>query len=409
MSENVWIAGVGMTKFGIHEGSSVTELTRESVTDALADSKCGIDGVDAVFFANTTQSPLEGQYMVGGQIALREVGFEGLPIVNVENACASGASAIHLADAYVRSGAADVVVAVGTELMNVGNRELSMKVFDGAYDVNHPEQLDKTLAYLGGEVDLPDGQRSIFMDIYAAMARNHMTKFGTTQEQIAAVSAKNHHHSVNNPRAHFRKDLSVDEILGSRALAYPLTVPMCAPITDGSAAAVICSDAGLERLNSDRAVQLRATALATGSNRDVRLLDGHVAQTAAKRAYSSAGITPSDIDVVEVHDATAFAEIQQLEVLGLVPQGQAATATINGDTRIGGRLPVNPSGGLESKGHPLAATGLGQVFELVEQLRGEAGKRQVEGVRWALAENGGGFHRGEEAVASVIIIEGDVN
>jgi acetyl-CoA acyltransferase len=409
MSENVWIAGVGMTRFGTHEGSSVTELTRESVTDALADSKCDIDDVDAVFFANTTQSPLEGQYMVGGQIALREVGFEGIPIVNVENACASGASAIHLADAYVRSGAADVVVAVGTELMNVGNRELSMKVFDGAYDVNDPEQLDKTLAYLGGEVDLPDGQRSIFMDIYAAMARNHMTKFGTTQEQIAAVSAKNHHHSVNNPRAHFRKDLSADEILGSRALAYPLTVPMCAPITDGSAAAVICSDAGLERLNSDRAVQLRATALATGSNRDVRLLDGHVAQTASTRAYSSAGITPSDIDVVEVHDATAFAEIQQLEVLGLVPQGQAAAATINGDTRIGGRLPVNPSGGLESKGHPLAATGLGQVFELVEQLRGEAGDRQVEGARWALAENGGGFHRGEEAVASVIILEGDVN
>lgn len=404
--QNVWIAGVGMTPFGIHHGKSVKQLTQEAVRDALGDASAEIVNLDAAFYANTTQSSLEGQLMVGGEIALREMGIQKIPILNVENACASGSSAFNLAVAYVQSGAADVVLAVGTEKMNVDNRALTMKVFDGGYDVSDRATLATTLQELGGEVDLPDGPRSIFMDIYAAMARNHMTQFGTTQDQIAAVSSKNHRHSVHNPRAHFRKEMSIEDILAARPLAYPLTVPMCAPITDGSAATVVCSDEGLRRLRSSSPVKVLATVLATGSDRDVRDIEGHVSEVAGEKAYHLAGVSPSDVDVVEVHDATAFAEVLQLEVLGLVPRGEAGEAAVRGVTAIGGKLPVNPSGGLESKGHPLAATGLGQVFELTEQLRGNAGRRQVDGARVALAENGGGFHRGEEAVASVIILGG---
>lgn len=404
MTSNAWIAGVGMTPFGIHKSASVKQLTELAVRDALTDANARTGDIGAAFFANTTLSPLQGQHMVGGQIALREMGIQGIPVVNVENACASGASAFHLAVAYVRSGAADVVLAVGAEKMNVEDRSLAMSVFDGAYDVSEPDELVEVLRTLGGETDRPAGPSSVFMDIYAAMARNHMALYGTTQDQIAAIAAKNHAHSVENPRAHYRKLMGVEEILRSRPLAFPLTVPMCAPLTDGAAAAVVCSDRGLDRLKSAGAVRVLATALATGSDRDYRNFDGLVSGVAGAKAYEEAGLGPADIDVAEVHDATAFGELLQLEALGLFAPGQAARAGVLGVTSLGGSLPVNPSGGLESKGHPLAATGLGQIFELTEQLRGAAGNRQVQNARVALAENGGGFHRGEEAVASVIVL-----
>lgn len=404
MTTNAWVAGVGMTPFGIHERASVKQLTASAVNEALADAGAELTDIEAAFFANSTQSALEGQFSVGGQIALRDMGIQGIPVVNVENACASGASAFHLAVAYVRSGAADVVLAVGTEKMHVGDRRLTMSVFDGAYDVSSPEELETVLRTLGGDVEEPEGHRSVFMDIYAAMARNHMSQYGTTQEQLAAIASKNHSHSADNPRAHYRTPMTIDEILGARALAFPLTVPMCAPITDGSAATIVCSDRGLARLRADRAVRVLATSLATGTDRDYRTFAGHVSEIAAKRAYEQAGLGPEAVDVAEVHDATAFGELLQLEVLGLFAPGEAGVAALRGETTIGGRLPVNPSGGLESKGHPIGASGLGQVFELTEQLRGTAGSRQVEGARIALAENGGGFHRGEEAVASVILL-----
>ena len=400
----VWIAGAGMTPFGIHRDLTVKQLTAQAVREALADASATTADVEAVFFANTTQSPLEGQHMVPGQIAVRELGIQGVPVVNVENACASGASAFHLAVAYVRSGAADIVLAVGAEKMNVEDRSLAMSVFDGAYDVSAPEELARVLRELGGETDRPTGPSSSFMDIYAAMARSHMDRYGTTQRQLAVIAEKNHRHSMANHRAHYRKPMSADEVLAARALAFPLTVPMCAPITDGAAAVIVCSERGMARLQSTSGVRVLASALATGSDRDFTTFDGHVSGVAAQRAYEQAGLGPDDIDVAEVHDATAFGELLQLEVLGLYRPGEAAAAGERGATSIGGALPVNPSGGLVSKGHPLAATGLGQIFELAEQLRGRAGSRQVSGARVALAENGGGFHRGEEAVASVILL-----
>jgi acetyl-CoA acetyltransferase len=244
------------------------------------------------------------------------------------------------------------------------------------------------------------------MDIYASMGRMHMREFGTTQRQIAAVSAKNHGHSVHNPLAQYRQAYSVEEILSAPPITYPLTLPMCSPISDGAAAAIVCSEAGLERLKGGRtrAIRVLASVLQTGSDRPAAALDQHLVRLGSIKAYEQAGVAPRDVSVAEVHDATAIGEIIQSEVLGLCEPGMGGVAAERGDTSIGGRIPINPSGGLESKGHPIGATGLGQLYELVTQLRGEAGQRQVEGARIALAENGGGLCGVEEAVASITIL-----
>lgn len=409
MSQDVFIIGVGMTPFGVHEAETVPTMTARAVREALADAGIAPSAVDGAFFANTTQGPLEGQAMIAGQIALRGIGFERLPIFNVENACASGSSALNLAITSVRAGEASVALAVGAEKMNTGDKAKTMGVFDGAYDLSDPVALERTLAALGGEVDTSGaGHRSIFMDIYAAMARNHMVTFGTTQAQIAAVSSKNHRHSVDNPLSHYRKTMSVEEILAARALAHPLTVPMCSPLTDGAAAAIVCTAEVAARIAGRRNVRVLASVAGTSVERETGDHLRHVTRLAGERAYERAGIAPSDVDVAEVHDATAFGELAISEHLGFVEPGGGGAAAEAGETTIGGRIPINTSGGLESKGHPLAATGLGQVFELVTQLRGEAGARQVDGARLALAENGGGFSpfgTGEEAVAVVTILE----
>lgn len=405
MSNRVWIAGIGMTPFGVHQNKTVNDLTRWAVTDALADAGAQTDSIDAAFYATATQGFLQGQLMIGGEIALRELGIQQIPVFNIENACATGASAFALAVNHIKAGAGDVALAVGVEKMHIGDRERSMAVFDTAYDIADPQALTRTLKELGGDIDEPDlGPRSIFMDIYAALARNHMRLHGTTQEQIAAVAAKNHRHAAANPRAHYRTPMSVEEVLAARKLSHPLTVPMCAPLTDGAAAVIVCSDQGLLRLGAPRQVQVLAAVVGTGSDRDITTFDGHLSQNVANHAYDAAGVGADDVDVAEVHDATAFAEILQSEMLGLVPRGEGGTAAEAGDTTLGGRIPINPSGGLESKGHPLGATGLGQIFELTEQLRGTAAGRQVDGARIALAENGGGFHRGEEAVTSIVLL-----
>ncbi|TYC66440.1 thiolase family protein [Streptomyces sp. CB01881] len=406
MTEPVWIAGVGMTRFGRHEDRGVPDLAAEAVRDALADAGLEQRHVDAAFFGNTTQGALEGQLMMGGQIALRRMGFERIPVHNVENACATGATALHLAVAQVRAGAADTALAVGAEKMNVADRDRAMAVFDGAYDVSDPAGLAATLTALGGDVDnTAAARRSVFMDIYAAMARAHMNRHGTTRHQIAAVAAKNHRHAVHNDRAHHRTALTAEEILAARPLSFPLTVPMCAPLTDGAAAVVVCGRRALERLaGSRRAVRVLACVLGSGVERELDAVDRHVVRLAAHRAYEQAGVGPQDVDVAEVHDATAFSEIQLTELLGLFEPGTGGPAAAAGVTTLGGRLPVNPSGGLESKGHPLGATGLAQVYELVNQLRGEAGARQVPHARIALAENAGGFYAGEEAVAAITLL-----
>lgn len=404
MNEPVWIAGVGMTPFGIFPELSVEQLAHRAVAEALKDANASVADIGAAVFGNATQGILEGQNSIRGQIVFRSMGLHSIPVLNVENACATGSSALHTAISYVRSGVTDVALAAGAEKMNVGNKELTNSVFDGGFDVRYPDALNEALARLGGEEDNSAvGRRSIFMDIYAAMARSYMRDFGATPAAFAAVASKNHMHSISNERAHFRKPMTPDDILNARALSYPLTVPMCAPITDGAAAAIVCNSAGLQRLGSQFPVLVLACAIGTGVEA-TGPTKKHITERLGAIVYEQAGIGPEDISVAEVHDATAVGEIIQTEMLGLVPRGGGGKAAIEGHTSIGGRIPVNPSGGLESKGHPLGATGIGQIFELVEQLRGTAGARQIQGARFALAENGGGFHRDEEAVAVITIL-----
>jgi acetyl-CoA acyltransferase len=400
----VWIVGVGMTPFGVRPDASVKDLTQQAVSQALADAGIQSGDVQAAYFGNTCQGVLEGQIVVAGQIALRSMGFERIPMVNVENACATGATALHQAVMHVRSGAADVALAVGVEKLNVGDKEKSLEVFDGGVDVNDPVGVRETLKELGGAAPDTERSHSLFMDVYAALARAHMAAFGTTQLQLAVIAEKNHAHAVHNPLAHFRTPLSVKDILAARPVAGPLTVPMCAPLTDGAAAAIVCNAHGLSRLRDAHPIRLRANVLRTGTARRLDAWDRSVSRAAAQAAYEQAGLGPDDISVVEVHDASAFGELLQTEMLGFCEIGAGGKLAESGETTLGGRLPVNPSGGLESKGHPMGASGLAQIFELVHQLRGDCGIRQVPGARVALAENGGGLYGGEEAVAAVTIL-----
>ena len=407
----VFVAGIGMTQMGKLLDRSVKQLTADAVVEALKDAGADKNDLKAAYFSNATQGHMEGQEMIRGEIALRDMGIEEIPIVNVENACASGATAFNLAAQFLKAGEGDVSLAVGSEKMYSTDRERMFSAFDGAWDIATVEaNADKLLA-LGQGYAVPSGTTSdkpysMFMDVYAAWSRHHMKPFGTPQRQIAAVSAKNHNHSQHNGKAQYRNPYSVVEVLAATPITYPLTLPMCAPISDGSAAAVLCTDEGLKRLGVDqsRAIEVKASILQTGSTRTADEADQHITAKAAKRAYERAGVGPKDMDVAEVHDATAMGEIMQVENLGFFDFGDGAAAAERGDTQLGGRIPVNPSGGLECKGHPIGATGLCQIYELTTQLRGEAGNRQVESARMAIAENGGGLYGIEESVAAITIL-----
>lgn len=411
-TEPVFIIGVGHTPFGKHANLSVRELAQGATTSAMNDAGIGLGAVQAAFFSNATQGHMEGQEMIRGEIVLRSMGVGGIPVFNVENACASASSAFKLAVNALRAGDADVALALGAEKMFSPDRDRMMSVFDGAWDVATAQENARRLVELGAGVDVPDGTTSprpysVFMDVYAAFARYHMKRFGTTQRQLAAVAAKNHEHSAANPLSQYRKVFTVDEVLAAPPITYPLTLPMCSPISDGAAAAIVATREGMQRLGIDarRAVRVLACVVQSGSDRSPDEVERHCTALAAKRAYEVAGLGPRDIDVAEVHDATAMGEIIQVENLGFCEYGDGGPLAERGETRIGGRIPVNSSGGLESKGHPIGATGLSQIHELVTQLRGEAGARQVNGARTAIAENGGGLHGIEEAVACITILQ----
>jgi acetyl-CoA acetyltransferase len=406
----IFVAGVGMSQFGRHLTRTFHELVGEALMLALDDAGCPPGEIGSAYFASVTAGPLLGQTSIPGPIALRRCGIEGIPMFSVENACAAGSSAFHLAAQALKAGACDIAIAIGAEKMNVPDKAKMFGVFDGGWDVTTVDANKAALLALGAGVEPPPGTMSerpysVFMDVYAALCRDHMRRYGTTQRQIAAVAAKNHHHSVHNPLAQFRDDYSIEQILAAPPITFPLTLPMCSPISDGAAAAVLCTAAGLKRLNgsADRAVRLLASIIQTGVTRTADEPRKNISHLAGLKAYAQAGVAPEDVDVAEVHDATAFGEIVTAESLMLAPLGEAGPAALNGEFSIGGRIPINPSGGLESKGHPIGATGLGQIHELVTQLRGEAGPRQIEAARIAIQENGGGLYGIEEAVVAVNI------
>jgi acetyl-CoA acetyltransferase len=410
MQPTVYIVGVGMTQFGRHLERPLTSLAQEALDAALKDAGAKPSDIQEAYYSGVTQGPLQGQTAAPGQMVFAQIGLVGLPVYNIENACASGTSAFQLAVQALRAGAADVALALGAEKMNIEDKRRALSLFEGGWDVLRAEENMARLLALGAGVEVPEGSESSrpysrFMSIYAAMCRFWMKTFGTTQRQIAAVSAKNHMHSVHNPLSQYRQPFTIDEVLAAPPITYPLTMPMCSPLSDGAAAVIVCTEAGLKRLGVDRrrAIRVAATAIATATARAADDFENAVCRRTARIAYERAGLGPEDVSVAEVHDASAMGEIIAVEYLGLTPMGGAGPAAERGELSLGGRIPVNTSGGLESKGHPIGATGLGQIHELVTQLRGEAGVRQVEGAKVALQENGGASIGYEEAVVNVNI------
>ncbi|MDN3059776.1 thiolase family protein [Streptomyces sp. SRF1] len=387
------IAGAGSTTFGRFPSSTVRSLASDAARHALSDAGVAPDQIEQVYFSNAASGLLTGQEMIRGQVALRDLGLSSVPVINVENACASGSTAVHLAATAIAAGEADIVLVVGSEKLTHEDKARTFAALGSAVDL---ERLDQVKADLYGE-DLPTGDRSFFMDVYADMATTYMKQSGATASDFAAVAAKSHRHAALNPYAAAPRTASAEEVAASRHVSGPLTLLMCSPISDGASAVVMMSEAKARLLGLDRVV-VRACTPASGLGADDPVA------VAASRAYERAGIGPEDVDVVEVHDAASPAELIMYETLGLCAPGDGPRLLASGDTAIGGRIPVNPSGGLVGKGHPVGATGVAQIVELVEQLRGRGGHRQVSPARVALAENGGGYLGPHPAAATITIL-----
>jgi len=411
---DVYIIGVGMTRFGKYLDQSIKYLAHVSLEYALRDAGINKEDIQSLWFSNSCWGYFNSQHCIRGQVALRDFGIEEIPIFNVENACAGGATALHSAWMGVGSGLYDCALALGVEKLYDEDKIKSFQAFWSAIDVEKIEdQMADLMRILAGlKLQVPGRQegeagqnRSAFMDIYSAAACWHMECYGTTQHQLAVIASKNHFHSSMNPYAQFQKKMSVEEVLAAREVSWPLTVPMCAPVGDGAAAAVLCSKDFLAKLKSPRPVKILASVLGSGSSRHYSEDERDIAVRLSRRVYEAAGVGPEDVSLAEVHDATAFGELHQTEALGFCAFGEGGPFAESGATALGGKIPINTSGGLESRGHPIGASGLGQVNEIVTQLRHEAGDRQVEGCRLGLVENGGGNLGYEEAAMGVHILE----
>ncbi|RJQ78693.1 MAG: thiolase family protein [Desulfobacteraceae bacterium] len=409
--QHVYIIGVGMIRFGKYLDGSVRAMAREAVELVLKDAGLTKDAIEAAYISNSFWGMFSNQHSIRGQIMLWDMRMNGIPIVNCENACAGASTALHLGYAAVKAGMYDCVLALGSEKITHPDKALSLSSYAAAMDVENFEKHLQMIQEIMKKIDfkLPAGEtppgdgRSIFMDAYAASARWHMKTFGSTRKQLATICSKNHLHGSLNPKSQFQKAMSVDEVMNARPVTYPLTVPMCAPVGDGAAAAVLCSGSFLRKLKDARPVRVRASVLGSGTDRDLDGVD--IGERLAKKAYAISGLGPEDLDLAELHDATAYGELHQCEAMGFCPIGEGGILAESGATTLGGRIPVNTSGGLECRGHPVGASGLAQIHEAVEQLRGEAGKRQVEGARIALTENGGGNLGVEEASMTIHILE----
>jgi acetyl-CoA acetyltransferase len=378
------IIGSAGTRCGRFPHATVASLAIDALDGALADADIDPEGLDAIFFSNALSGLMTGQECVRGQVALRHSRYGGIPVVNVENACASGSTALHLACMAIDSGMYQTVAVVGSEKMSHADRSHPIKALAGAADV----------ALL-----TDNGSRhSVFMESYATRARGRIERYGWSAADFADVVVKNRRHAVHNDAAQFRNTMTVDEVLASRMITAPLTLPMCSPIGDGAAALVLTG-----RPHGDAVpIRVRASALsATGGS-----APGSVVQRASATAREHSGLSAQDVDVIEVHDATASAELEAYEHLGLAEPGEGNRLIAEGTTVLGGALPVNTGGGLLSRGHPVGATGVLQIVELVAQLRGRAGERQVDPrPRLGLAQNAGGFVEGDNAVAVITVLE----
>ena len=415
--QKVYVIGTACTPFGKHADKSFQALSRWAYTDLLAD--CGLDKhsarlIEQAWFGNCGMGQW-GQGGIRGQVAFTPLVEEGLfpervPMINVEGGCATASFAFHGAWKDVLSGEAEVSLALGVEkLVSPDDPARIAAIFATAIDQLDTDRWQRYYRDAGEAAGKPfeiGPGRTLYMDTYAMQAAWHMKRYGTTQRQIAVGASKNHHHGSLNPKAQYRFEVSVDEVLADREVSFPLTRAMCSPLGDGAAAALLCSESALTnfpRAVQDRAVLVRTSQLAGGKYR--RLDEPGLSRIAADKAYRRSGLQPGDMHLAEVHDATSFCELYQLEMLRLCDEGQGGRFVESGATSLGGRLPVNVSGGLVSKGHPVGATGLSMVYEVCQQLRGEAGARQVDGASLGLIENGGGVMGFDEAACAIHILE----
>jgi len=372
---SAYVAGVGMTRFG-KSGPAYPALVAEAVGAALADAGMSYDDVQRAAAGYVFQPS------AAGQRALYDIGLTGIPVVNVNNNCATGSTALMLAREWVESGLCDVALAVGFEQMT---KDAMSGSADGV------STIDRHLDVLSqhGIADAP-----VTAQFFGHAAEEHMCRHGTTAEQLASVAVKNHEHSTRNPLAQFQEPYSVDNVLGDKPVHGPLTRSQCSPVSNGAAAAVVVSERAVRHRGlTAQAVEIVAQSLVTDTTSSfdsgsmIDVVGAPMTRRAVDDVFGRAGIGIDDVDVIELHDCFSINEIISYEALGLCPEGKGGVLAESGATTYGGRWVVNPSGGLISKGHPLGATGLAQCAELTWQLRGQAGERQVPGARRGLAHN----------------------
>jgi len=407
---DVAIIGAGMTRFGKYLDRSMKDLTREAVDGALESASIDKSKLEAAVVGNAAAGLVTGQECVRGQVVLREMGIGGIPIINTENACASSSTAFHMAWLYVASGMYDIALAVGLEKLYHEDKRKSFAAIGAAVDVEWAQEMAaaaKAAKENGGKGDQPapaEGageKRSMFMDFYAAFARQHMERYGTTKEQFGRIAVKNHYHGSLNPHAQYREEYTLEDVLNSPLVAEPLTRLMCSPIGDGAAAAILCSAEAAKKFTS-KPVNILASVISSGSDRAPG--EPGITERVVKQAYEQAGVGPEDLSVIECHDASAPAELVLYEEMGLCGPGEGGKLIDAKATYFDGAIPVNTSGGLISKGHPIGATGVAQIYEVFTQLRGEAGDRQVANPRVGMTENGGGMVKGEAAALAVHVL-----
>ncbi|MEU3010020.1 lipid-transfer protein [Nocardia asteroides] len=379
MTQRVFVVGVGMTKFekpGEREWD-YPDMAREAGTAALADAGVGYDLIQQAYVG----------YVYGestsGQRAVYELGLTGIPVVNVNNNCSTGSTALYLAAQAIRGGLAECTLALGFEKMQKGS-------LGSTFDDREQPMMRHLLAL----AELQEFAMPPAPYMFGAAGKEHMERYGTTAEQFAKIGVKNHRHSVNNPYAQFQKEYSLEEVLAAKQIYGPLTKLQCSPTSDGSGAVILASEDFVDRHGlADRAVEMVGQAMVTdlqstfSTQSAINLVGADMTRTAARQVYDQAGIGPDDVDVIELHDCFSTNELLTYEALGLCAPGEGGRLVDDNATTYGGTWVVNPSGGLISKGHPLGATGLAQCSELTWQLRGTADARQVNGARIALQHN----------------------
>ncbi|OLO37002.1 hypothetical protein BTR23_14770 [Alkalihalophilus pseudofirmus] len=393
--EKVNVLGAGMTKFDKYLNRSLSFLGQEALSNALADSGIDISKIEAAYVGNAMAGAILGQESIRGQVVLSGTELEGLPVYNVENACASGSTAFHLAWMSIASGMYDVVLALGVEKLFHKDKMKTFNAFRGSTNV-------EALHSFPGKGN--NDAQSMFMDVYAQEAREHMNKYGTTIETIAQVAVKNSFNGSLNPYAQYQQAKSLGEVMNSRMISDPIRLLMCSPIGDGAAAIILCSEK-IAAQYSTKSIYVASSVVLSGKTKTSDDKDPAGTRTALK-AYELAGIGANEVGVVEVHDGAAPGEIWAYEHLGLCSKGEGGNLLLSGETQIDGKIPVNPSGGLIAKGHPVGATGIAQIVELTWQMRGEARQRQIKNKpKVGLAYNNGGYLNGESAAISINILK----